>query len=137
VVRQVGPADLLRIMKRHVAVCQHGQNSNQEGAENIITTFGFGKLDRRGRLYVDMEICLCSLHEFIKSDARSIFGVETFLNPTRGDDEDVSKSLSFWRIVKDVARGLHFLHATKLIHRDIKPRNREYPFLKVQKAHIV
>jgi serine/threonine protein kinase len=131
IVRQVSSADLLKIMMRHVRLCRHGQNSNQRGSENIITTFGYGRLNRRGRLYVDMEICLCSLHDFIKSDAReTIFGIEAFLNP-RGDEEDVSRSLSFWRISKDIARGLCFLHATKLIHRDIKPRNSLHPFLEV------
>lgn len=121
----IGHTELLRIMKQHVILCRQGQISNQPGSENIITTFGYGRLDRRGMLYyVDMEICLCNLNDFIESGGRSILGIDTFLNAHGTDSEDVSKCLSMWRIMNDISRGVHFLHATHLIHRDIKPRNR-------------
>jgi len=96
--------------------------------ENVILSLQYGWLDST-RFYVDMELCFINLRQFI-----------IFL---RNSGADMLKTLSFWDfpshrqlecftlwdIMRQMIRGLDFIHSQKEIHRDLKPENGNMPVL--------
>ena len=93
-------------------------------AIHIVRIFRHGWLKSSGRrgavlpvYYVDMEIGLINLEDYIKS----IFS----RNPLAYPPED-HPSLKIWRIMQEIATGIDFIHRRGIIHRDIKPANGKF-----------
>lgn len=93
--------------------------------ENIVTVLDYGWLDEnKERFFVDLEACLLNLDDYIKENVKHILGLTRYF-----DSQPDKKSLcclSFWGIVKDVCRGLNYMHSIRELHRDVKPRNSNY-----------
>jgi len=86
---------------------------------NIVTFLKHGRLDPH-QYYIDMELCVLNLEEYMKQNLRSEFGVHHFFNPSYSGELDF---LSLWSITDQIATALEFLHAEGEFHRDLKPRN--------------
>lgn len=73
------------------------------------------------RYYIDMEMCILNLEDYILGDFKSVFGISKYLDPhsTKCD----LGCLSLWAILQSIANGLAFIHSHGELHRDLKPRN--------------
>jgi serine/threonine protein kinase len=87
--------------------------------ENLVAVYRYGKLPDSPYYYIDMEFCDLNLHECIYEYERK--------------DHSAFKGLSqldtkaLLQIMRDVSRGLTFIHEHKEVHRDIKPNNSNAP----------
>jgi serine/threonine protein kinase len=90
------------------------------GHINIIEVLNHGWLPNN-EYYIDTEICVFSLRDFLKSDLQSALGSRDYF--CRRDCPDGLGCLRFWNIAKQVTRGLEFIHNSGELHRDIKPEN--------------
>ena|ERR1700738_5258745 len=111
-IRQLGEKrDELKVINNLRAGGQHN---------NIVTVFSHGPLDDR-QYYIDMELCLLNLYEYMHGDIKSSFGVQQYWSPTQTDD--TLSCLSLWGITDQIASGLEFIHNQGYLHRDLKPHN--------------
>jgi len=92
----------------------------KRGHPNIITVLKHGWL-REEQYHFDMELCILNLEDYILGNFKSVLGIGRYYNP--GLSRDTLSCLSLWGILSHIARGLEFLHASKEMHRDLKPRN--------------
>jgi len=90
---------------------------------NIVTFRDHGKLDVR-HYYIDMELCVLNLEEFIRRNLKSELGIANYFDPSHNHE---LKFLSLWSITDQIAAGLEFLHTHGELHRDMKPRNGDLP----------
>lgn len=84
--------------------------------QNIVKVSQYGQLPNSGQYFFDMELCACSLREFINSGG----GVRLELFRELLPAERVAYA---WKIMEKVAAGLDHIHYQGLVHRDIKPEN--------------
>ena len=85
-------------------LCQPGAN------RNIVFAFKWGRLIGSPYFFIDMELC--------------DFNLETYISQRWVDRlEDRFKLPQILRIMRDITNGITFIHETKEIHRDLKPRN--------------
>ena len=90
------------------------------GHENIIKVFNQGWFDDE-RYYLDMDLCLFDLGDYMGNDFKSGIGRLRYFNPR--PSEDKLECLSMWGITNQIVHGLEFLHSHGELHRDLKPRN--------------
>ena len=76
--------------------------------ENIVGIYRHARLE--GWYFIDMELCDFNLQQYIY-EPDTLNGMPTL---------DMQTML---KIMRDVSRGLAFIHENKKIHRDIKPEN--------------
>ena len=96
-----------------------------QGHENIVKVYGHEHLKGSGYYAIDMEYCDLTLADYIRGDQDPIF--RTFeLRDAEGTvtrDEKLLKWHDLVRIMKDIVKGLIFIHSNNEIHRDLKPNN--------------
>jgi len=91
----------------------------EDSHENVVAVYSYGALPGSLYYYIDMELCNINLQEYIYDfEGRGSANVLAPLD-TKG----------VLQIMRDVSRGLTFIHERKEIHRDIKPNNSNPPCL--------
>jgi len=90
------------------------------GHENIIKVLNQGWFDDE-RYYLDMELCLLNLEDYMRGDFKSVVGISKYFDPR--PSEDILDCFSLWGITNQIVRGLEFLHSLGELHRDLKPQN--------------
>jgi serine/threonine protein kinase len=91
--------------------------------ENLVAVYRYGKLTESLYYYIDMEVCDLNLEEYIYEF--------DFKNPSTSHEGQTLLALhtkSLMQIMRDISRGLTFIHENREVHRDIKPRNSICPF---------
>ena len=78
--------------------------------ENIIRAFRTGKLSPAPYHFIDMEYCDFTLDTYISN--QWINNVKKMYRPRQ-----------YFSIVRDILKGVAFLHGKSEAHRDLKPRN--------------
>jgi serine/threonine protein kinase len=91
---------------------------------NVITVLRHDKLE--GSLYyIDMDLCDMNLNSYIASIPKSwpdhLAGKGRFF--------PAYDSSIIWAIMKDIAKGLSFIHSLGEVHRDLKPQNSSSSFI--------
>ena len=86
--------------------------------KNIIAVYRYGKLSDSLYYYIDMEFCALDLEEYIHEPDT----VGSFTS-RRPPSLLPLHSRTVLQIMRDVSRGLTFMHENNEIHRDIKPTN--------------
>lgn len=79
--------------------------------KHIITILRHGEFSDLPYVFIDMELCFCSLDEYNKS------------HWILAHFDGCSNESRIWDIMMQIACGLKFVHEMKEIHRDLKPRN--------------
>jgi len=91
--------------------------------ENIVAVIKHGYL-QRSYYFIDMELCDYNLADYMQEQ-------RTRLNV--GHYDDTNSQLIFARDAFDVARqictGLEYIHASRAVHRDLKPRNGSFSYM--------
>jgi serine/threonine protein kinase len=87
--------------------------------KNIVSVFRCGKLPSGSYYYIDMELCDMNLEDYIECRWTPR------IPPPSADliGHSTGWITEIWKIMKDITRGLSFIHSNKRVHRDIKPRN--------------
>ena len=83
--------------------------------ENLVAVYRCGRLPGSLYYYIDMEFCDLNLQEYIYDFEHRGSAASKGLAPL-----DTKAVL---QIMRDVSRGLTFIHERKEVHRDIKPHN--------------
>jgi len=91
--------------------CEHSH-------KNIIAVYRYGKLSDSSYYYIDMEFCDLDLEVYIHEP--DTVGLSTSRRPP---SLLPLHSRSVLQIMRDVSRGLTFIHESHEIHRDLKPTN--------------
>lgn len=87
------------------------------------------------KMFIQMELCYCTLEDYIKQRNSKIFGESNNLNNKKSirldrlvsidtvTEKYTINSFENRRIFKGIVRGLHYIHTQGLMHRDLKPHN--------------
>jgi len=97
--------------------------------QNIVAVFEVGRLPEGRCWYIDMELCDLNLETYI---LREWTPELKKLVPSFTALETSPVSVKICQIVatmKDVIRGVVFIHSLGMVHRDLKPRNSKLPQL--------
>ena len=80
-----------------------------------------------------MPFCVMNLQQYLSGDYSPEIALYLALNlhsqSNRDEPFEESKWAINWDITRQIANGLHYLHACKIIHRDLKPRNSSHSIL--------
>lgn len=82
--------------------------------ENLIHVFAIGELSESTHVFIDMELCAFNLKDYNKSN--------WMYDVAHGHSPDFIAART-WRIMRQIANGLVFIHSHGEVHRDIKPQN--------------
>jgi serine/threonine protein kinase len=85
---------------------------------NIVQILGHGKLKEDGAFfYIDMELCDITLERYMHGEqVEDLVNWETII---RNDEV----RLHAYNIMRDILRGLLYIHSLDEVHRDLNPRN--------------
>lgn len=106
--------DIDNEVKAITKLCTEGSHGN------IVAVLKHGWLKRSPYYFIDMELCDLNLETFIY--AASFDGFERDFETDRKTLEEVRLG-NLWPIMRDIVRGLRFIHNHGQVHRDLKPRN--------------
>jgi len=109
---EMGIANEVRVITK---LCSNG------GHRNIIAVLQHGWLNKDQKYYFDMELCEMNLDDFIKGSYIAALGNQYF-DPTSAGGEG-PECLNLWNIMRDITRGLEYIHGLREVHRDLKPQN--------------
>lgn len=90
---------------------------------NVITVLRHGRLQNTEHYYIDMELCQYSLRQYYK-DLMWNFNELADSNPDQ-PVERAPRIKAAWKIMKQIAEGVTFIHSKGFTHRDLKPVNGE------------
>jgi serine/threonine protein kinase len=91
---------------------------------NLVRIFRHGWLYPHSDYYfIDMELCQCNLKSYVRPDGVLPEDYPQFFLP----DKVTVDTKVMWRIARDIAAGLEFLHGLDKVHRDLKPVNGKIP----------
>jgi serine/threonine protein kinase len=94
--------------------------------QNVVFALQHGWVDN-DHFYLDMELCVFNLNDFIRGCPQDIFTSPTYWNFPK--EQDPLACFSLWEIIRQITKGLEFIHSQGEIHRDLKPQNgRALPF---------
>jgi serine/threonine protein kinase len=97
------------------------QKLRQIGHPNIVTVLRLGDLWNSSYYFIDMELCALDLEAYIHrpTPPNPSESIPYFVN----DRPPPFKAQQVWVIMRHIARGIDFIHAHNMIHRDVKPAN--------------
>ena len=90
--------------------------------KNIVTVLRYGKLPNMPYYFLDMELCELNLEIYIKQQWRA--SMEKRLPAATTNISQMLSNLRMLQIrdiMKDISRGVAFIHVKKEIHRDLEP----------------
>src|SRR5271154_5475099 len=119
---QMGIDNEIRVIKKLCSNCGH---------RNIIDVLHHGWLNKDQWYYFDMELCAMSLEDFINGPYIADLGHQYF-DPTHVGNGP--ESLKLWNIMRDITSGLGYIHGLREVHRDLKPQNGIFTYLKANKV---
>lgn len=83
--------------------------------DNIVRVLRHDFLPQSVFYYIDMELCEFNLEDFIREGWPD--------GPVVGPRFASREIFVVWNILRDIMKGLAFIHNLKEVHRDMKPRN--------------
>ena len=86
---------------------------------NIVQVLRIGEIIGSPYYFIDMELCDINLEQYIYSNPSA---AESFPHLVREAPSAVQAS-QVWNVMKQIARGLTFIHGHNEVHRDLKPHN--------------
>jgi serine/threonine protein kinase len=100
------------------------------GHPNVISILKHGWL-KYNYFFIDMELCDCTLFEYIKYSDNPAMGCPIAISKLRHmypvfvhrNSPHATRLRNMWTVGLHIASGLEFMHASKYVHRDLKPRN--------------
>jgi serine/threonine protein kinase len=98
--------------------------------QNVVTVFRHGVLQPSGHVFIDMELCAFNLETYL----------QTLWKPSREEEFEMRETgivkvdghlrmRYIWVIMIQIASGIAFIHQQKEVHRDLKPRNGNFPLM--------
>lgn len=88
--------------------------------KKIVPVLRCGKLPGTSFFFVDMERCDLNLENYLKQKWTSNTWERTLNVVILGPSEEVT---AIRNIMKDITKGVAFIHSQEEVHRDLKPRN--------------
>jgi serine/threonine protein kinase len=102
------------------------------GHAHIVQILGKpAKLSNSTYYAIDMEFCKVTLENFIAGKRGPIpekISIKMH-NGAINREPNALKWHEIWKIMKDILRGLEFIHKSKELHRDLKPSNGISPIM--------
>jgi len=101
--------------------------------QHIVEVFEHGWLSTFNCYFIDMELCIFTLRDYIDYHRGSMPDLRDTVaraNSSALAMRDSATSLrmqNMWTIGHHIASGLEFMHTRKLVHRDLKPANGNDP----------
>jgi serine/threonine protein kinase len=91
----------------------------------MVSVLRHGPLSVPSYYFIDMELCDMNLESYIRREWTDTVVKNapyfTIDQPPR------MRTAQIWDIVEDIAEGVAFIHSNGITHRDLKPRNGNYP----------
>jgi len=109
----MGTANEVRVITKLCSTGGHG---------NIIAVLQHGWLNKDQKYYIDMELCEMNLEDFINGPYIATLGNKRYFDPICMGVEG-PECLNLWNIMRDITRGLEYIHGLREVHRDLKPQN--------------
>lgn len=96
--------------------------------KNIVAVLGHGQLPNMPYFYLDMELCDLDLGTYGKGTWTEILEkrLEMYSSEVHAKLIPVLGLLQIREIMKDITRGLTFIHLEGEVHRDLKPANGDF-----------
>jgi serine/threonine protein kinase len=107
--------DVLNELRAVEKLCQNTMN------KHLVIVHNQGKLPDSPYYFIDMELCEKGLDQYITN-------CHSPLNSTLHENSCESVTSELWKILRDVADGLTFIHSHSEVHRDLKPQNGIFSF---------
>ena len=96
--------------------------TNQNTSDNVILILRKNWQQKEPNYYVDTELCEASLEQYIRY--KEPFSYELDSNPRLFDAPDLGRGIwNVWDIMEQISSGLEFIHNSKYLHLNLKPRN--------------
>lgn len=83
--------------------------------KNVIEVLQYGELPESPYKYIDMELCLFTLQEYMDSNPIVVQASHHYSSLLRAAET--------WSIMVQMSDGLSFVHRNGEVHRDLKPQN--------------
>ena len=112
---EVTEKDILKEVQAVEKLCKPGTH------KNIVSVFRQGWLSPSSYYYLDMEFCDLNLDCWIQRRWTRV--VEHKLQYLTANVPSRTRITQIWSIMKDITKGVSFIHSTGQVHRDLKPRN--------------
>ena len=89
--------------------------------KNIVSVLKWGELPNSPYYFIDMELCDLNLAVYIhRTDTPSLSeSLPYFIKDASVD----LRALQIWNIMRQIAKGITYIHKHDLVHRDVKPAN--------------
>jgi serine/threonine protein kinase len=91
--------------------------------KHIIAVLRLDVLRNSPYFYIDMELCDLNLNGFIYSTSTSHDPSATILPQYIKNGEPPLKASQVWNVMRQIARGIKYIHSLDIVHRDLKPAN--------------
>ena len=98
----------------------------QAGNENIVDVLRHGWFDIGSYRFIDMELCVTNLQDYIDHRKNAIVQRPDLPNEyafVREDSPPHVHVLNVWTIMHHISQGVEFIHNLGYSHRDLKPAN--------------
>jgi len=91
--------------------------------QNIVSVLQHGRLNNSASYFFDMELCDFNLETY----AQTLWPQTTWEAMLKPDDKSIvdlnMRIKQIWKVMKEIACGVLFIHLQGEVHRDLKPGN--------------
>src|SRR2546423_5279018 len=90
---------------------------------NVIMVLRHGRLENTEHYYIDMELCQYTLRHYYQDQ---LWKYNELIDSDPGQPVERAPRIKVaWKIMKQIAEGVAFIHSMGYTHRDLKPVNGE------------